>query len=149
MQSPAIAKARQNSTNPSWESARDHEIHKVEYKYQGDDRPNTHAMSIIRRNPDGKLDYEWAKNMVVDAVHTLDFPTSLLPIHRALLTVIFPEKLREMEPMQAAILTQFSGTEKATVRRMVEAHLKEEENWNAGRGGGSVEGRSKTRDGTP
>ncbi len=135
--------------NPSWESARRHQIHNPEYNYQGQDRPNTHMMSIIRRNPDGTLDYQWAKNMVLDAVHNLSYPHSLLPIHRALLTVIFPDRQRAMEPMQADLMTQFSDTEKARVRQIVESQLDEEENWNAGNGGGSVEGRTKMRDGTP
>jgi hypothetical protein len=141
-----VRKAAQE--NPSWESFRASRIHpEGEYRYQGDDRPGTHAMSIIRRNPNGELDYEWAKNMVIDAVHNLPYPHALLPIHQALLTVVFPDKYRNMEPMQAAILTQFSDGEKSRVRQMVEAQLKEEENWNAGQGGGSIEGRSVTRNG--
>ena len=148
MQDPGIAKAGPQN-NPSWESFQPHQVHEVEYGYQGQDRPNTHMMSIIRRNPDGTLDYQWAKNMIIDAVHNMSFPHSLLPIHRALLTIIFPEKLREMEPMQADLMTQFSDTEKARVRQLVESQLNEEENYNAGGGGGSVEGRTKTRDGTP
>jgi len=135
--------------NPSYESFAPHRSHNVEYKYQGQDRPNTHMMSIIRRNPDGTLDYEWAKNMVIDAVHNAAHEAGNRPIHMALLTIIFPEKYRKMEPMQADLMTQFGPSEKSKVRQLVEAQLKEEENYNAGRGGGSVEGRSKTTDGVP
>lgn len=136
--------------NPSWESFREHRIHDgTKYQHQGSDRPSTHAMSVIRRNPNGELDYNWAKHQVINAIHGLQFHGALIPLDQALLTVIFPEKFKAMEPMQADILTQFSASEKAKVRKMVEAHMNEEENWNAGYGGGSVEGRFKTRDGIP
>lgn len=148
MQSDSVRKAAQS--NPSWESFRAHRTHpEGEYKYQGDDRPNTHMMSVIRRYPNGELDYSWAVNMVLDAVHNLNYPGGLSTVQQALVTVVFPDKLREMEPMQANLMTQFSASEKQRVRKMVEERLKEEENWNAGRGGGSVEGRHVTRGGTP
>jgi len=148
VQDPSLAKANSHK-NPSYESFRPHQVHNVEYKYQGEDRPNTHMMSVMRRNPDGSLDYEWAKNMVVDAIHGMSFPHALRPIHHALLTVCFPDKYRGMMPQEADLKTQLSASEKARVRDMVEEHLLEEENWNVGGGGGSVAGRSKTRDGTP
>jgi hypothetical protein len=145
MQNPALIKATGAQQNPSFESFRAHETYKPNYKTQGDDRPNTHMMSVIRRNPDGTLDYQWAKNMVLDAIHKMSTPADLRPIHQALLTVVFPDKFKNMEPMQAEISTQFSATEKAAVRELVEAQLKEERNWNAGQGGSAVDGMSQTR----
>lgn len=147
-QNPNISKSGPQK-NPSWESARKHEIHRPEYKYQGQDRPNTHMMSVIRRNPDGTLDFQWAKNMVLDAVHNLSYPHAMRDIHRALLTVVFPDQYEGMMPQEADLKTQLSNTEKQKLRKMVEAQLLEEENWNAGRGGGSVDGRAKYRDGVP
>lgn len=146
-QSEDVRKAASQGSD-SWETFRPHQVHDVEYNYQSDDRPNTHMMSIIRRYPDGTLDYEWAKNMVVDALHNEYYEGACLPIHYALLTVVYPEKPR-MEPMAADMMTQFSASEKDKVRQFVEQHMREEENWNAGFGGGSVDGRNKTRDGVP
>lgn len=144
IQNPALVKATGQQVNPSYESFAPHMRHKVGYKLEPDSRPNTHAMSIIRRNPDGTLDYQWAANMVLDALHNMSFPENLRPIHQALLTVVFPDKFRTMEPMQSAILTQFSDSEKTKVRQMVEAQVAEEKNWNTGLGG-SVEDRHVTR----
>lgn len=146
IQNPALIKATGQQVNPSFESFGPHTRHKVGYKLEPETRPNTHAMSIIRRGPDGKLDFDWAKNMVLDALHNMAFPENLRPIHMALLTVVFPDKFQTMEPMQAAILTQFGDTEKTQVRKMVEAAVAEEKNWNAGLGG-SVEDRHVTRNG--
>jgi hypothetical protein len=106
-------------------------------------------MSVIRRNPDGTLDFQWAKNVVIDAVHKMHYPEALRPIDRALLTVVFPDKYQGMMPQEADLKTQLSASEKSKVRQIVEAQLKEEENWNAGQGGGSIEGRSVTKDGVP
>lgn len=150
IQHPEMVKATGAQVNPSWESFAPNTTYEPNYKTQPfPERPSTHAMSIIRRYPDGTLDYEWAKNMVIDAVHNRHAPHGLLPIHQALLTVVFPEKFRAIEPMQAEIMTQFSPSEKEKVKQLVVAQMKEEENWNTGVGGGSVEGRSRTRDGVP
>ena len=144
MQDPSLAKATGAQQNPSFESFRPNIIHESQYKVQPDSRPSTHAMSVIRRNPDGTLDYLWAKDMVIDAVHNSQYPHALVPLQAALLTVVFPMRFRNMEPAQAEILTQFSPSEKQKVAQMVEAQLLEEANWNAGRGGGSVSGRTIT-----
>lgn len=147
MQSQDVAKAR--TSNPSWESFRPNQIHAPEYRYQGDDRPNTHMMSVMRRAPDGQLDLEWAKNMVLEAIHGAETPHGLQPVHAALLTVVFPDASANMEPMQADMMTRLSASEKRAVRALVEAHIAEEMNWNAGRGGGSTSGRSRSTSGTP
>jgi hypothetical protein len=147
VQNPDLVKATGQQVNPSYEAFAPHQRFKPAYKELGPDRPSTHAMSMIRRNPDGTLDYEWAKNVVIDAVHNAATPHSILPVHLALLQVVLPDKFRNMEPQQATILTQLSDSEKSKVREMVEAQLREEENWNAGQGGGSVPGRHITRGG--
>lgn len=142
MQNPEIAKAVRS--NPSYESFRPNVIHGADYK-EMTDRPGVSAMSRIRRYPDGRLDYDWVVNQVIDAIHSLEAHENILPIDAALLTVVFPLKFRKMEPRQADILTQLSNSEKAAVAALVESHLAEELNWNAGQGGGSVPGRSVTR----
>jgi len=152
LQNPALIKATGAQVNPSWESFRPHHTHNINYETQKwPDRPNTHAMSVMRRYADGKLDLQWAKNMVLDAIKGSSFEGggAERPVQMALATLILPEKIREVEPRQAEIMTQMSATEKQQVRTLVLAQLAEEENWNAGVGGDSVEGRSKTRDGMP
>jgi uncharacterized protein YqcC (DUF446 family) len=147
-QQPNLVKATGAQINPSYESFAPHQVFTPQYKtLWSADRPTTHAMSMIRRYPDGTLDYQWAKNIIIDAIHKMQYPNSLLPTEMALISVVFPDKFKVMEPMQANILTQFSDTEKYKVRGIVEAQLKEELNYNAGRGGGSVEGRSSTLNG--
>lgn len=145
VQNPDLVKATGKQVNPSYESFGPAQRFTPKYKQLGDDRPSTHAMSMIRRNPDGTLDYDWAKNVVIDAVHNAATPHAILPVHLALLQVVFPQRFRSMEPQQAALLTQLSESEKARVKDLVEAHLKEEENWNAGAGGSSIAGRHITR----
>lgn len=145
MQNNGLAKSSAKA-NPSFESFRDHVIHKPEAKAIGDSHVTTHQMSLIRRYADGRLDFDWAKNMVLDAIHNLSYPHALQPLQRALLTILFPDKYKgEMSPQEANMKTQFSNTEKAAVRAMVAAALLEEENWNAGAGGSSIEGRHITR----
>ena len=149
VQNPELAKALRNQVNPSYESFKPHQDHKVQYRDM-EDRPGTHHMSVIRRNPDGTLDFKWAKNMVIDAIHKAQMGTvSLTPFESALLTILMPDVFRLVEPKMAEIMTQLSKTEKTIIQAMVLSHLKEEENWNAGQGGGSVESRHQTRDGIP
>jgi hypothetical protein len=145
VQFPELQKAQGQQKNPSWESFQPHVTHNQKVRLMGDDRPSTHAMSMIRRNPDGTLDHEWVKQIIVDAIHAGAHPHGVRPVEVALLQVVFPGRFRNMEPSQAEILTQLSDSEKSRVRDLVLAHLKEEENWNAGQGGGSVEGRQMTR----
>ena len=129
--------------NPSYESARDNEIHKPNYKDM-DDRPSMAEASRIRRYPNGQLDYNWTLLAIVDAMHKAENGMNTTSLEDSLLTVFFPIRFPKVEPKQAEIRTQLSRSEKAYLKDMVEAHLKEELNYNAGRGGGSVPGRSRT-----
>ena len=137
--SKAVAKK-----NPSYESFRENVIHKPQYSDMGSDRPSTHGMSRIRRYVNGELDYNWAMLLVVDAIHKAENGMYLTPLEESMLTVIFPVRFNKIEPAQAEINTQLSRTEKNYLKDLVTAHLKEELNWNAGRGGGSVDGRKRT-----
>lgn len=129
--------------NPSWESFQPHETHTSQYS-EMEDRPSTHSMSRIRRYPDGKLDMMWAANLVIDAVKKAEIDGPLTDLEESLLTVIFPLKFRKKEPQQAEINTQLSRSEKEYLKDYITAHFAEELNWNAGRGGGSVPGRTRT-----
>ena len=141
MQPEFMAKARK--TNPSYESFRPNEIHQSEYKAM-DDRPTTSDVSRLRRYPDGKLDFENTVAKIMGALSKAEAEGYLTPLEESLLTVVFPLRFRKTEPQQAEIRTQLSRSEKDFLKEMVEARIKEQNNWSAGRGGGSVEGRSRT-----
>ena len=145
MQNTEIAKAAKQS-NPSYESFRPNEIHESKYQDMGD-RPSTHAMARMRRGPDGVLDLQWATNVILDAIHKAEYNGYLTPLEESLLTVVFPVKFRMTEPQMAEIRTQLSRTEKAKLKQLVSAHISEEANYNAGRGGGSTPGRTRTLNG--
>ena len=139
-----LSKAAKKHENPSYESARDNEIHEPQYEAM-DDRPSSmHDSSRLRRNVNGELDYKWAMHQVVNAIHSTETGEYLTPLEESLLTVFFPVRFSKVEVAQGEIRTQLSRTEKKHLKNMVDARLKEELNWNAGNGGGSVEGRSRT-----
>lgn len=146
MQGGEMAKAV-SKVNPSYESFRPNQIHKPQYQNM-DDRPSTHAMSLIRRYPNGELDLIWAANHIIDALRLMeDHPEAVTPLQDALLTVVFPMKFRKMEPRQAEVRTKLSKSEKESLAEYVKAHLAEVTNYNAGRGGGSVPGRTRSTQG--
>jgi hypothetical protein len=141
MQFPEMAKAAK--ANPSYESFRPNRIHEVQYREMEDRRGM--AENRIRRYPNGQLDARYVVDQVIDAMRKLRYnPDDLLPVEAALLTVVLPTKIRRMEPQQAEILTQLSASEKSMIRAAISAHEAELDNWNAGQGGGSTSGRSRT-----
>lgn len=145
MQSEDVRKTAKQ--NPSYESFRDNKVHPTaQYNnmWEEDNRPSTHAMARMRRYPDGKLDYEWAALTVVGAVQKAEEGYYLAPVEESLLTVVFPMKFRMVDPQMADVRTKLSRSEKAFLREIVEGKLKEQLNWNAGYGGGSVSGRTRS-----
>lgn len=140
-QNPDLRKG--NAANPSFESFRPNVIHEVQYS-EMDDRASTHAMASMRRYPNGELDYQWAVSVIMDAIHKAERGMYLTPVEEAMITVVFPLKYRATEPMQAEIRTKLSSTEKSDLKELVEAQIKEELNYNAGNGGGSVPGRTRS-----
>lgn len=129
--------------NPSYESARSNQIHEAQYS-DLTDRAGVSDQTRVRRYPNGALDYSWATNLVLDAIHKAETDMYLTPVEESLLTVVFPLKFDKVEAAQAEIRTQLSKTEKGYLKDMIEAKLKEQLNYNAGRGGGSVSGRTRT-----
>ena len=150
IQHPQLKKSYQK--NESYESFRPNIVHGS--GHYNDMQPGARAdipeQFRIRRAPSGELDYKWVANQIIDAIHKLEFngqtgdpnygSASLLPLEVALLTVVVPEKYRKMEPMQAEIMTQLSASEKDVLRAMVAQQIANENNWNAGFGGGAVPG---------
>jgi hypothetical protein len=130
--------------NPSFESFRDNEIHTSDYK-EMEDRPSTHAMASMRRYPNGELEYQWAVAVIMDALHKAERGMFLTPLEESMISVVFPEyKSDAADAALAQVRTKLSQTEKENLKMMVEAQLKEEFNYNAGRGGGNTPGRTRT-----
>ena len=141
VQNPDIVKAR--GENPSYQSFRANETHPCNYSKM-EDRPSTHGMSRMRRYPNGQLDFIWAANVVIDALKKAEKNEPMTDLEESFLTVLLPIKFTRKEPNQAEVNTQLSASEKEFLREYINAHFAEEQNWNAGEGGGSVEGRTRT-----
>jgi hypothetical protein len=141
VQYPGLAKAI--GENPSYESFRENVIHPANYSNM-EGRPSTHGMSRIRRYPNGRLDFVWAANLVINAVKQAEKNEPMTDLEESFLTVLFPVKFSKKEPAQAEINTQLSSGEKEHLREYVTAHFAEELSYNAGQGGGSVPGRTRT-----
>ena len=140
-----FAKANNPKKNPSFESFRDNEIHPVNYKKM-DNRASMVDHARLRRNLDGSLDFPGTLLKIMDAVSKYNRGVMVLtPLESSLLALIIPNKFSPAEAAQADVKVQLSRGEKSQLKEMVEARLKEEENYNAGRGGGSVEDRSETK----
>ena len=133
---------RKSAGSPSFRGSR---IHKVEYR-EMEDRPGISKDSVMRRHPSGELDYQWAKNMVVDAIHNASTEHALQPLQRAVLKMVMPQLDVDMLEAQANLMTKLSRSELTMLRKLVKQHMDEEANWNAGQGGGNV---PSTRDGYP
>lgn len=150
VQSPDLAKAQSRTSS---ETFRENRVFEPGYQHQTyPERPTTHALSLIRRNPDGTLDFEWARKIVIQAINDMHYEHALTPLQQALVTIMYPEKVRFMEPAIAELRTQLSNSEKTKLRAMIKEDLIEMENWNAGHGGGNAiepYGKTKTRAGYP
>lgn len=107
---------------------------------------------LFRRYTDGSLDVMYAVHKVVDAIHAIRDSGGadvLGPVDRMALSVLFPYSFAYVDSGMlshvATVQLRLSPMEVEMIRARVASHLAEEMNWNAGRGGGSVPGRSTTR----
>lgn len=115
------------------------------------DRVNGNA--VFRRYPDSSLDIDYAANKVIDMVHRVqesDNSSGFLTNQEELiLSVCFPRVFSFVDvsllDRMREVNLRITSDEAVLVAMKVSAHLKEELNWNAGHGGGSITGRSNTR----
>ena len=115
------------------------------------DRVNGNA--VFRRFPDGSLDIAYAANKVIDMVHRVqesDNSGAFLTNQEELtLSVVFPRVFAYVDvsllDRMREVNLRITADEAVLIAMRVSSHLKEEMNWSAGNGGGSVEGRSTTR----
>ena len=118
-------------------------------------KPRSSGNDVLRRYPNGTLDIEYVALKVVAAIEKMKGAEigghsgfQMTELEKAILSLIVPElgKKTGMSPRMAALMARISPKEKMVVQARVGALLKEKLNWNAGRGGGSVPGRSMTID---
>lgn len=100
----------------------------------------------LRRFPNGVLDTQYVVDSIVEIVHKAESGGKLNSIEMALISVIIPGRYCHiMDSMTANTKLRMADEEKLMVAIKVMAHFNEELNFNAGRGGGSVPGRSVTK----
>lgn len=99
----------------------------------------------LRRYPNGQLDVKYVAQTIISLVHKVMDGSNLTDFEKAILTSILPSHFNLMDRRLAGTIAKMADEEKALVALVVEGHLKEELNWNSGRGGGSVPGRHVTR----
>lgn len=104
---------------------------------------------LFRRNPDGTLDLDAAKNVVVDMVHKTKDLLPLTELEMLTLSILFPVVYTFVDPRLAgpmmAVHLRLEPWEVEQIKQRVAAHLIAEMNYNAGLGGGGDPGRSQTR----
>jgi hypothetical protein len=123
-------------------SYRDGITHKTEVRMPKD---REEGCTPLRRYPNGQLDVKYVAQTIVTLIHKVMDGGNLTDFERALLTSILPEKCPFMDKKLAGTMARMSDDEKAMVALLVQGHIGEEVNWNAGRGGGSVSGRHVSR----
>jgi len=130
-------------------SFRSGETHKPEYRSQYNDRtilPRNVGCTPLRRYPNGTLDFKYVAGQIIDIVHKVKDNGNITEIERAILALVLPGKFHSLVDAKIAqTMTKLSKDERMMLALMVEQHTREELNWNAGAGGGSVPGRSTTR----
>lgn len=104
---------------------------------------------LFRRNPDGSLEMENAKNIVVDCVHKAADKVPLTNLEELVLTAIYPTVFSFVDPRLAvplsAVHLRLAPYEVVLLQQEVASHLTAEMNYNAGLGGGGDPGRAVRR----
>lgn len=111
---------------------------------QSDHLDRMNGNETFRRYADGKLDFQYAIDKIFEVLDKLRHKGHLTMQEQARLAVVFPHLGDEVPAAVANVQARLSDTEKDLIQFAVEAKLKEIYNYNAGRGGGSVNGRSET-----
>lgn len=100
---------------------------------------------LFRRYPNGDLDLENGKHIVVDILHKMRDKLPLTDLERTVLGVfmptLFPFVDSALSPSLAAVHLRVTPDEIAAVNDLVALHLKAEMNYNAGIGGSNDKGK--------
>jgi len=108
---------------------------------------------FFRRRINGSVDLKYAVGKVVDAIHRFKDGGGINQLNNeeaTCLRILFPYQFGGLENAAvsgtiAAVQLRLAPEEIEVIRIAVAKHLQEELNYNAGRGGSSVPGRSKSR----
>lgn len=153
LQSPEIAKALSNTIDNSTDLKKLEKIpteRMLSPQYRTPtDRVN--GNELFRRYPDGALDYEAAKHIVIDSLNKLKQlgPDGLTRLEQSVLCCLFPDTFdfvdQAMVESIRKVMCKISREECKKISVLVALHLNEVMNHNAGYGGGSVMPRSETQ----
>lgn len=123
--------------------------HKPEYRNQYLDDSITQrnmGCTILRRYPNGQLCFEHVCNEILSLINKVKDGGHVTDYEKAVLALCLPQPFSKlMDSKIAQTMTKLSKEERMLIAHMVGAKLREIENYNAGRGGGSIDGRSSTR----
>lgn len=104
---------------------------------------------VFRRYPNGELDVDNAKHIIVDLIHRVKDKQPLTEIEKMILGCMFPLMFPFVDSRLAlpimTVQLRIAPWECAMVSELVAAHLKAEMSYNAGIGGGGDEGRATAR----
>jgi hypothetical protein len=104
---------------------------------------------LFRRHPDGSLDVDAAKHVVVDMVHKVKDKLPLTELEKITLGILFPMVFEFVDPRLSESMMRvhlrLTPWEVALVNERVAAHLTAEMSYNAGLGGGGDPGRAVAR----
>lgn len=88
-------------------------------------RPNGNVM--FKRYPDGKLDLEWCKNLVIDCLNKAKSPVPLTDIEKLVLAIHFPDNFQYDDTAVAEIMRRvnirISNDEAMIISVMVANHI--------------------------
>jgi hypothetical protein len=121
--------------------------HHSEYRNPNQDTSldRNEGCTPLRRYPNGVMDIPYVAQQIVDIVHKAENKGSLTSYEKAMLSLILPKEYQLIDSKLAATMARITDEEKLLVRVFIDRHFREEINYNAGQGGGSVPGRHQTR----
>lgn len=130
-------------------SYRSGETHELTYRTPHNDRtiaPRNNGCTVLRRYPDGRLDIPYVCGKIIDIIHKMKDSGRVTEFEKAILALTLPKQFQRLiDEKIAKTMTKISNEERMLLALHLSQHMKEEINWNAGLGGGSVPGRGTTR----
>jgi hypothetical protein len=130
----------------SYREPREHELSYRNQYVDGTITPRNSGCTILRRYANGVLCFQYVAGEVISLLNKVRDGGHVTEYEKAILALVLPKPFGKLINAKIAqTMTKLSNDERMVLAHMVAAHLKEEINWNAGMGGGSVPGRSTTR----
>jgi len=146
---PATTADKVEKAVSSQTSYRPGEVHPTMLRTPHNDRtilPRNEGCTILRRYPDGRLDIPYVANKIIEIFHKMKDGGNTTEMERAVLCMALPQAFSKLiDPKIAQTMTKLAKDERMMLALYLDKHRREELNWNAGMGGGSVPGRGSTR----